>query len=58
MLKWKYNLKKKWPLAVKVKVKVKINATIKLLNTDLVYLAARTKSLSKLVSEYFYALRI
>ena len=36
---------------MKVKVKVKINATFKLLNTDLVYLAARTKSLSKLVSE-------
>ena len=36
---------------MKVKVKVKINATIKLLNIDLIYLAARTKSLSKLVSE-------
>ena len=38
-------------MAVKVKDKVKINATIKLLNIDLVYLAARMKSLSKLVSE-------
>ena len=36
---------------MKVKVKVKVNATFKLLNIDLVYLAARTKSLSKLVSE-------
>ena len=36
---------------MKVKVKVKINATFKLLNIDLVYLAARTNSLSKLVSE-------
>ena len=36
---------------MKVKVKVKINATIKLLNIDLVYLAARTTFLYKLVSE-------
>ena len=36
---------------MKVKVKAKINATIKLLNIDLVYLADRTRSLSKLVSE-------
>ena len=36
---------------MKVKVKVKINATFKFLNIDLAYLAARTRSLSKLVSE-------
>ena len=50
MFKRKYDFKK-WPLAVKVKVKVKTHATIKLLNIDLEYLAARRKSLSKLVSE-------
>ena len=33
-----------WPLAVKVKVKIKFNATVKLLNINLEYLAARTKS--------------
>ena len=40
-----------WPLAVKVKVKIKFNATLKLLNIDLVYLAARTKYLNGIVFE-------
>ena len=46
------------PLALKVKVKVKVNAPIEFLNIDLVYVAARTKSLSHIVFEIFvfYAL--
>ena len=40
-----------WPLAMKIKVKIKFNATVKLLNIDLVYLAVRTKSLYRAVVE-------
>ena len=43
---------------VKVKVKVKVNAPIEFLNIDLVYLAARTKSLSHIVFEIFVLLCI
>ena len=50
----KYSIEKKifiWPLAVKVKVKIKFNASVKLLNIGLVYLAASTKSLYRIVFE-------
>ena len=40
-----------WPLAVNVKVKIKFNGTVKLLNIDLAYLAARAKSLYRIVFE-------
>ena len=38
---------------MKVEVKIKFNASVKLLNVDLVYLAARTKSLYRIVFEIY-----
>ena len=43
---------------MKVKVKVKVNAPIEFLNIDIVYLAARTKSLSQIVFKIFVLLCI